>query len=181
MAACRQIITPSLTKLCVLKAGYWLFLVLFRVASSANRVDRSGRSTSPQSRRHRFNLATIGLQQPVESYRQWSNTLRILARITQSVRLRAFDVSHRHGACHSLSRNACQCCCTSGWSHWQLSNAPIWRPACGHYGCEAGAGSVRAWCGPQCARLHSLRKKAAQEKPLLRPRSPWRRRRLAKK
>jgi hypothetical protein len=39
-------------------------------------------------------------------------------------------------------------------------------PLAGHYGCEAGAGSVRAWCGPQCARLHSLRKKAAQEKPL---------------
>ena len=66
MAACRQIITPSLTKLCVLEAGYWLFLVLFWVASSANQVNRSGRSTSPQSRRHRFNLATIGLQQPVE-------------------------------------------------------------------------------------------------------------------
>jgi hypothetical protein len=39
-------------------------------------------------------------------------------------------------------------------------------PLAGHYGCEAGAGSVRAWRGPQCARLHSLRKKAAQEKPL---------------
>ena len=47
MAACRQIITLSLTKLCVLEAGYWLFLVLFWVASSANRVDRSDRSTSP--------------------------------------------------------------------------------------------------------------------------------------
>ena len=176
MAACRQIITPSLTKLCVLKAGYWLFLVLFRVASSANRVDRSGRSTSPQSRRHRFNLATIGLQHPVESYRQWSNTLRILARITQSVRLRAFDVSHRHGACNSLSRNACQCCCTSGWSHWQLSNAPIWRPACGALRLRSRCRFCESLVRSQCARLHSLRKKAAQEKPLLRPRSPWRRR-----
>src|SRR4029077_15245158 len=105
MAACRQIITLSLTKLCVVEAGYWVFLVFFWVAPSANRVNRSDRSTSPQSGRHRFNLATIGLQQPVESYPQWPNTLRILARNTQSARLRASDVSHRHGICNSLSRN----------------------------------------------------------------------------
>jgi CobQ/CobB/MinD/ParA nucleotide binding domain len=164
MVACRQIITLSLTKLCVLEAGYWLFLVLFWVAPSANRVNRSDRSTSPQSGRHRFNLATIGLQQPVESCPQWSNTLRILATITQSVRLRASDFSHRHGICNSLSRNARQCCCTVDGHIGNSVMPQFGGPLAGTTAAKQGAGSVRAWCGSQCARLHFLTQKGGAGK-----------------